>query len=105
MAPHWLLDAPIREAYITYHPDHFFDLMGALLYTHYDRQLIEATHVVNLHLLPDHLGLKPDDLRYAWSDVDTSLNPGNRRPQKVRRYEANCYSFPETAAMTPPDRW
>ena len=61
----WILDASIREAYITHHPDHFFDFMGALWYTHYDRQLIESTHVVNLHLLCDHLDIKPHDLRFA----------------------------------------
>ena len=62
----WILDAPIREAYIAHHPDHFFDLMGALWYTHYDRALIEATHVVNLALLGPYLDIKPHDLRYAY---------------------------------------
>ena len=70
-------------------------MMGALWYTHYDRQLIEATHVVNLHLLADHLELKHDDIRYAWSDVDSSLNLGSWRHVKVRRYENNCYTFPK----------
>ena len=101
----WILDAPIREAYIAHHPDHFFDLMGALWYTHYDRALIEATHVVNLELLGPYLDIKPHDLRYAWSNVDASLNPGKLRPQKHPRYCANCYTFPETSDMHTDVRW
>ena len=71
----WVLEKPIRDAFVAHHPDLFFDLIGALWYARYDRALIEAyrtieayravieTHPVNLEFLCPYLDIKPHDIR------------------------------------------